>query len=642
MKNFTIMNLDLDHLEEICQDIKDQYARGVADCVLFSMTLTPEGDPVADKAAVLCEKYRKFKARLDEMGLRSGILVQATIGHGWVLGQSAPFAHYVNFCNGEETGVYCPYDPDFRQYIYDSLVQIASCAPCHIMVDDDLRLLSARGDGCACSRHMAKFNEYAGTQLERAALYEIVTHPTEQKRAYTDIFVRTQQESVVELAELIRRAIDSVDPTIPGSYCCVGKNAEFAYEIASAVAGAGHPVIVRVNQGHYCAESNHHFTDTFLRAAENVAKLRGKADILLAETDTCPQNRYSTGAASLHTQFTGTVLEGIDGAKHWITKLDNFEPRSGAAYRKILGKYAGFYNTLAELAPTLRWKGFRIPVSDRAVYEIDRNDYLPVSGWSGDVLERLGLPLYFSADMGGIACLDGALSPDMTDEKLMRLLGGKVILASDTAKELIDRGFGAYLGVDVRPWQGKTPVTERMGTVGIKLQWNFMELVPLSDRVQALSQVCNTVDRVHYEPLFPGVTLYENELGGTVAVFCGTPQIPHFNLNTAFSFLNARRKAQLTALMARLGEACCTYPGDEEVYCKTADLPDGRQLCAVFNLGCDPIEDMELETTAPVQTLTKLLPDGTFAPVSFTRQGSILQTEVCALPLEPVIFILQK
>lgn len=85
---YSIMSLDTSHLEnidEICQDIRWQYENGVSSCPLFSMTLVPEGNPVVDKAKILTEKYMQFKERLDKMGIPSGILMQATIGHGWTL-----------------------------------------------------------------------------------------------------------------------------------------------------------------------------------------------------------------------------------------------------------------------------------------------------------------------------------------------------------------------------------------------------------------------------------------------------------------------------------------------------------------------------------------------------------------------------
>ena len=46
------MPLFVDHVDEICADIKRQIETGVSSMPLFSMTLVPVGTPVCDKAGV--------------------------------------------------------------------------------------------------------------------------------------------------------------------------------------------------------------------------------------------------------------------------------------------------------------------------------------------------------------------------------------------------------------------------------------------------------------------------------------------------------------------------------------------------------------------------------------------------------------
>ena len=75
---YTIMPLDTEHVDEICEDIRWQYENGVADCALFMIKLVPEGDPVIDKAAIECEKYARFREKLESMGFSCGVLVQCT------------------------------------------------------------------------------------------------------------------------------------------------------------------------------------------------------------------------------------------------------------------------------------------------------------------------------------------------------------------------------------------------------------------------------------------------------------------------------------------------------------------------------------------------------------------------------------
>ena len=637
---YTIMPLDLQHVDEVCEDIRRQYENDVASCALFSMTLVPEGNPPVDKVGKMCARYQVFKEKLDAMGIPNGVLVQATIGHGWVLGEMFPYQRYTNLTDGEQPNVVCPSDRGFHDYLFHVFSTITACHPDCIMVDDDFRLMGRAGRGCACPWHMGRFNELAGTDISREELLDTIKAGGALGEKYNDIFVQTQKESLLEAAKVMRAGIDSVDPKMPGSFCCVGNNAEFAGEIAHILAGEGNPTVVRINNGNYTAAGARNFSRAFMRAAHQVAKLKKDVDVILAETDTCPQNRYSTGMMQLHTHFTGTIIEGTAGAKHWITRLKTHEPESGKAYRRILGKHRGFYEALAEIVPTLKHRGCRAPVPDRAHYDLDVDGFNG-SAWVQCVLERLGLPVYFGAEVGGITCMHGLDDKYMSDETIMKILRGPVFLASDTAKRLIDRGYGEYLGVDVRPWQGKTPSVERLAINGnhCNVQVGTKELVKLSADTVEDSSVYNALDQENYTYLFPGTTIYQNSLGGTVVTFCGTP-LANYTLTEAFSFLNYSRKQQLIRMMKQAGELPIYYPNDEEVYLRAADMEDGGLFTAVFNIGLDPIDQLELVCERDVKRIEKLMPDGSRKEIAFTGEDGVLKLDSPCFTLDPVILFL--
>lgn len=645
MKNlhlYTIMPLDTAHLEEICEDIRFQYENGTATCALFMMTLVPEGDPPVDKVGVLCAKFDRFRDRLAEMGLTCGVLVQATMGHGWVLSEPFGFQPFTALDTGHQPQIVCPLDEGFRDYIEQVFATIAAHHPATIMLDDDFRLMSFReGGGCGCPLHLAEVNRRAGTNYTRVELNEVLHQNTPEGDRMNPIMIQVQKDSLIDCAKRMRRGIDSVDPTIPGSFCCVGNNVECAVEIAQILASDGNQTIVRINNGNYTAAGPRYFSDVFLRAAQSIAKLKGKVDVILAETDTCPQNRYSTSAMSLHTHFTGTLLEGASGAKHWITRLHAFEPESGVAYRQVLGRYAGFYKTIAELAPTLRWRGCRIPTTDCACFDYRKNN-AGTNGWSRCVLERLGLPMYFSPDVGGVTCLEGDVDAAFDDETVQNILSGAAFISSDAAERLISRGFGDYLGVDVRPWQGAQPSYEMLPPRNNpeSVQVRYRELAPSKPGVQVLSQVIHTVDGERMTDLFPGVTAYKNPAGGTAFVFCGTPRT-NYNLTEAFSFLNYSRKEQLIGMMRSVGELPIYYPGDAEMYLRVAEMPDGGWFCALFNIGLDPIENLPLICESDVAKIEVLQPNGSFSPVVFTKNDDALTLDLPCLPLQPVILRLR-
>ena len=255
MQNYTIVALDVSHLEEICLDVKEQYEKGIATMALFMIKLVPEGNPVIDKASLEAEKFILFRNRLAELGCTAGILVQCTIGHGYPLNQMFPFQRVVNLSDGKEQNVVCPADEEARRHFEEQFAILAQTRPAVIMVDDDFRLMYRGGSGCACPLHMEAIHRRLGKKVGREELYSVLcdrAHPL--KAEYTEQFVQTQRESLLETARAMRRGIDRVDPRLPGVFCCVGSTTEFGGEIGAILAGEGNPVTVRINNGNYTPE----------------------------------------------------------------------------------------------------------------------------------------------------------------------------------------------------------------------------------------------------------------------------------------------------------------------------------------------------------------------------------------------------
>lgn len=641
MLNFSIMALNEDHIDEICNDIAYQINSGVATMPLFCFTINPEGNPVIDKADILCGSYEKFKAKLDCMGIASGVLIQASIGHGWKLNEPSPFQKYTGLKNGVESEVCCPLDNGFRDYIRNAAARIAKSKPAHIMLDDDFRLMNRKEHGCACPLHLKRI----GHGLTRNMLWETINNKTDNE--IRNLFIKSQIDSLIECAKEIRKGIDSVDPSIPGSYCLCGVAAEGAYEIAKIMSGKGNPVILRVNNANYCAEDPRSIIGRSIhRAAAQIAVLSHKPDILLAETDTCPQNRYSTPAAKLHSHFTFSILEGISGAKHWITRLKAYETKSGIAYRKKLEKYSGFYNELVRITKELSPFGCRIPLATTPHYILSENDVSSdnCNGWCSHILDRFGLPTYFGASGDGVCFFDGKRDEYFKDDLLLEFLSKKIVLDAAAAMAFIRRGFGKYLGVDVkeRPANAKNASGELFEKDGFSTaQYNAHEIIPLSDKVKVYSQVFHLKNGKHREILFPGVTVFENELGGKVAVFSGTTDFP-YNISNAFGFLNETRKAQLIKILQDMQALDIYYPGDEEVFLKAANTADGKLFCALLDMSLDPIEKLEFITDKPISNVKMLCCDGKYKDVDFKKTGNTLSLDVTVLPFDPIILIMES
>ncbi len=634
----SIMYLHKDKIDEICEDIINQYKSGACTMPMFSFLLHPQGNPVVDIASELCEQYKKYKAILDKAGVPSGVLINSSIGHGGSHRERCEFQPYVNFTDGKENySAVCPYDEGFRKYLCDAVKKIALCHPHTLMLDDDFRLITRLGKGCACPLHMKKFNEITGLNLTREELFEKVQSGDEEGKKLHQVFLQLNQDPLVELAKLIRKSIDEVDENINCSFCCGGYTAEYDLQIAKELAGKDAPITLRINNGNYSNSGTRYFSSVSFRAARQVRKLKPFAEIILAETDTCPRIRYSTTAHALHTNFTCSLLEGCNGAKHWLTSA-SYDPKAGVAYRKIISKYRGFYEEIIRIVPTLKWRGFNTYISP----SLQKTNADEVNtGFSVNFLDMVGLPLAFNSDMDGILLFEGDSLNNFSDKEIEEILSKNVVLASNSAEALIKRGFKKYLGVDVRDRKDKKPNREIVNDVS---EWMFAqkqgkELVVENEKTEILTKAVYALNIYQAEYLYPASTKFKNELGGTVYVFSGTPVANH-DIDEGYSFLNAMRKRQFIDILKEHGEAQVYYPGDAEVYLKTANMDDGGYFVSFINECADPIENIELIVDKKVEKVYKLNEKGEKVDINFTQEGDKITLDCDSVVLNPVLLLI--
>lgn len=646
MLNLSIMPLRESNFDEICDDIIAQQRDGVSTHAMFMMKFNPEGTPPVNKAEKQCRIYEKYKARLDEAGAKHGVLVQATLGHITTPFEPYPFQPSVSLVTGEERAcTCCPLDPDFQMYIKDQMKTLAMHKPSIIMLDDDLGLLYKATKGCACKYHMAEFNRRAGTNMSREELYAHTQGSSEESKKYTQIYVDTQRHGIVSAVEAMRAGVDEVDPSIQGvvSGIYVTTFCEFSNYTAKAFAGKGNPTVIRLNGGPYSKSSmTRTFTEYLFRAAILREVTKDDVDIFLAETDTCPQNRYSTSAAYLHGHFAASILEGASGAKHWITRLcDSYEPASGRAYRKVLSKYCGFYEKLVEYVKDFKPFGCRIPLTHMQNYGfVPAEQGLNIAPWTSCVLERFGFPLYFSNSGDGAVFIDNFSVDGFSDDEMRKFFGGTLFLTAGAADKLAKRGFTNHVGVEVSEWSGAVISGEKIGKSKMTVQYDRKQLTPVCDGVEVLSEVFHTNEATgEAEVLFPGVTLCKNPEGGETVVFCGNVDMP-FTYYTAFSMLNETRKKQFAGLLSDRGYLPVYYPEDGEVYLRAGYLGDGRIMAAYFNLGFDRHEDIALVCDKKVTKVEKLNPDGTLSECEFGYDGDVVRVNEPADLLYPVVLFI--
>lgn len=643
MYTYSIIKLDEEHFDEVLADLKDQYKRGISSCPMLMMKLVPEGDPVWDKVGPMCDLFKKFRDAAAEEGVPVGVLIQASLGHGYSI-VPAPFDKYVNVTDGREANSYCPLDRRFTDHFRDVLKRIASTRPAAIMLDDDFRMMLRDGKGCACPRHLKELEKRTGRRFTREELWHhICENPDSDPviRAFVDL----QRDTLIDTVRIFRAAIDEIDPSIQGINCTSGDVCEAVAFTSKIFAGAGNPTIVRVPNGTYAPISVKEFSATMRAAAVCSTKLRRRGiDVILAETDTVPFNRYGKNARYLHSHFTASILEGLVGAKHWLTRTSAFEPESGRAFRDILAEHRDFYEKLAEISKNLTWVGANSAFVEQEsyLYHIEIPWAYHRNTWATKFFERVGIPFYFSDSFGKATFLEGGIVNDMTDGQIRAAFGGSVFATAEAAEQLIARGYGDLLGVNVEPWDGNFIAGEMYGSMSCTstAQKNARRLIPTDAKTEELSY------SFRYEGgksvnCFPAVTLYERAPGLISVVYCGTPDAEH-NYLEGFAFLNESRKKQLISVLKRVGALPVYYDGDAEICLRAGKVSDGRLLVAVFNLGYDPLASVPLYLEKTPREITALDKNGNERQIEFSeREDGIYEICASAEPMYPVILLIK-
>ena len=73
------------------------------------------------------------------------------------------------------------------------------------------------------------------------------------------------------------------------------------------------------------------------------------------------------------------------------------------------------------------------------------------------------------------------------------------------------------------------------------------------------------------------------------------------------------------------------------MYFRAADMPDGGLFCAMFNIGLDPIEQIEMVFNRKISEIKILTPKGTQKPVAFKQESGRYILDLSCVTLEPVI-----
>ncbi len=645
----------LDELVAMCQ------ASGTTDVAIMYMC-HPQGFPLLQKFGDYAAQFRRIKVRLDEIGVRSGILFQTLVNHSDRLEplSPAPFQRIVGYDGTGCPACFCPLDPDFLGYVNGMVTQLAKAGPSFFLVDDDVRLdnHSPAKWACACPRHIELFNRLSGHSCTREELFHIMHQEDESGRKARISWQQAGDESLLSLMQGIRSAIDAVDPTIRCGKCIsYGKHMFRSEPIIRALAGGTVP-LARLAGGYYSATSVSGFSNAVTQNAIQ-RSLMGAGIELLCEADTFPHSRHETSVKGLRCFITTTLLAaGVDVPYTWIPGVMEWIRKDVDAYSHMLGKSAGYFGVVKEIGKSVTWLGptviYKGPSPINKPWSQTAVENVVVGLWGSSVCGRLGIPFTCNDPVASVKMLDGDAVYGLTRTETEGLFSGGLLLDGAAAINLSRMGFDELMGVHVQDGDEDLRCDaeefgsdrELNGTSTGKSEWvmrfnarDLKRITPVCQGVRIASEFVaspwfNSTER---RGVSPALTVFENRQGGRVAVYAHT--LGTFPVHVGF--MNDIRKEQLLCVMSWLGgeRLLGVAHAGVDTYCLYGqDTRSRDQFALIVGLGPDDIFPLVLNGgSVPPLGVEVLKDDQHWESLNFTCSEGRIAVEITLGMMNPLV-----
>jgi hypothetical protein len=655
MVDIYVVDVDPGDEDGSLERIRELVTETDAPALAFMVTAVPNEQPLDSRLQDWVHRFRLLQQGVRDLPVQVGMLIQALIGHGdrnRIRG-SLPFRSIVGADGTECRESFCPLDAGFQAYTDRLIRTLAETAPSFFMIDDDFRLdyHAPAHKGCMCPLHLERLGQRLGTSISREDLLSRLDAADGTMRA---LWEELKKDSLVELASVIRNAIDAVDAAIPGWFCCVTAEAHFAPAIVSTLAGCHQPQ-VRINNATYLESGHKLLPRTVTRTFYQIAQFSQETRVL-TEADTCPHTRYSLSVKSHLAHITATLLAGCHGGKYWFPKTDRDAWQDTAPFLRMLAERRPFVEEVKTIAGMVTWLGpavlgrmaeiWRKPFAQRAPLDFLSDDW----GWR--IFGRMGIPFTTGRDGDAAAsprAMSGTAPWAFSDDELLRVLAGPLLLDGEAAWHFSERGMGELLGVTAEPssfpcaveFMHVIPESRRARDTasGITGGGRYL-LTPQSGETRVVSSFASGSPAA-YTTVAPALTWFQNHLGGRVAVYGLSMRAP-----LEWVFYNSKRKTHLIETLTWLagGAPPVVVETDLDVFALYGRdrTDDKRAYLCLFDLNPDPVEQVRIVLPGRIDRIERLALSGTWVPVRFTTEGQSIRCAADAPTMEPFILRLSR
>lgn len=465
----------------------------------------------------LVQVLKRRIAAYKQAGFASvGLNVLCTLGHlddSWDMFEKPVMQTAVAIDGYEFRTCLCPTSGEFRAYIAEKFRILAEARPDFIWIDDDFKLKNHGGrEICFCPKCIEKFNQ-------RYCLRESFEGLTQSLKTDPDgtLSVKWRKfgvDNLTEIATIMKEAIHSVDPgiktgmmTVPDDHFPENVTC-FEDWMGALAATKGRP-----GSGFYTDATPTSMLPKFLFCEYQLAHYPPSVTDRQYEYETFPAQDFTKAKTIVKMEFLYGLMEGCNGIALSGTLAHNNGEMAPFDSRYVLEENATLFDAVAERA---------VKLPNCGIYCSDFFE-------TGPRFMELELPMSGDYRAAVAYVLIGQAPNAYTDEELLKLLSGSVVLDTKALDILEKRGMAKYCGVrsskyydhsivewlsdswmngDYKGWLRDAWVN----FAGREVCASALEL--LDEKVEILSDLKSLCGE-YYGPC---MTAYENELGGRVAV----------------------------------------------------------------------------------------------------------------------------
>ncbi len=491
-----------------------------------------------EKQKRMAEIYQKMAKRFRQEGIHFSINLATVVGHcDAKLSEemTLPYTKFVGESLVPNHSTYCLLDTGWQKFIQQMVSLYAESDPEIIMVDDDFRSLNHSGYlGCFCPLHVAKASEACGVPLTAQSLRDHVLGNSRLDRKVRSAWRKINFEGQLQAARAIEEAVHAVNPRIrvglmnsgEPNHSVQGRDIQL---LIKTLAGEENRPVSRPLGGAYADCLHQELVEIHHGMALSMAQLEDVE--IISEVENWPHTRYTKSIRITELQMKLHALAGADKISMNIFDFMGTPYSQEPGFMDSIRDMKVELNKIEALRKGKKAQGVgMLWHKDCAQTQVNRThtaqDLIP-DRRADSLFTMLGVPVAFTPQK--VNFLTESVAENLSDEEILNLLRGGLILEATGFACLTRRGFGEYLGCYSEGLLSevsceKLTDPEFCGSFTgnlVPTDWLRQGLknveIPLLTALPGARELTEILD-VEYRRLGGGACIFENSLGGRVAV----------------------------------------------------------------------------------------------------------------------------